>query len=225
MHWALRFSGKGIWFGGLLLVALCSFPQPAHADDYEFVGDLTLLPYYGVHPTVQSETPGLLDVYAESLSGSFGNAVNWSVGAYPYIYSPGGNGVSAIMFSPTAPGPGDSVGIGGVPEGLLTPTEGPSSSAGPNEPIYGYYSSGGPGGFAGYTGYSFDVSGVGGTIANLTVGGPGTLELSSLDVTTSASFTSDGGVPVLNWDPSIPNIFGSFLFNGFSASAQEVTGG
>ena len=124
------------------------------------------------------------------------------------------------QYSTTVPALG-IVGIGGVPEGTFTPLEGPIYNSGPNDPVYGYYNSGG---FAGYTNTSFNVSGVGGTFANFFVGGPGTLSLSGLTATDSASFVSTGGEDVIQWVPGVETS-GEFEATGYANSVETVSGG
>ncbi len=205
-------------------LALFSCGPIAHADNYGFLGSLALVPTYGGHPTPGQEILPEADSYTESLSGDWGTAANWQDSPYPYVYSPGGNGTSAIMYNSTLPGANDTVSIGGVPVGMFVPSEGPADNSDPNDPVYGYHSTG-AGGFAGYTGSAFNVTGAAGTIADLNVSGPGTLTLGGLTVTGTATFASQGGIPIFAWDASATYQDPVIFTGDFGPSVQTVTGG
>jgi hypothetical protein len=132
--------------------AALTISSAARADDFGFIGGTQTVHTYGAHPAQDclcGAGPG--DGYTYDLSGSFTSASNWDDNNQPY------NPVQGV-FAPSAPGANDTVTIGGLPAGFLSPLMGPSmtlcedtTSCLVTVPVYGNYDSG-PGGVAGYTG-------------------------------------------------------------------------
>jgi T5SS/PEP-CTERM-associated repeat protein len=193
------------------LISLAEAVRPARADTYGFFGATETLPGYGAHPTgMYSGTNGAPPVFAYNLSGSFTDASAWD--DYNEAYSP-----TTGLFAQQAPGAGDTVTIGGLPAGWETPTEGPATTDSSGDPVYGYY------GLteAGYDGGNgFQVGGASGTIANLGVGGPGTLTLGSLNVTDSTVIESVGAIPLIEFTAD-----GGFTTTGVVGSVLTVSSG
>jgi T5SS/PEP-CTERM-associated repeat protein len=199
-------------------MALGDALSSARADEFAFFGGTETLPGYGAYSSVDGSMP--LPVYEYDLNGSFVDASAWD--DYSAAYDP-----TSDLFAPRAPGAGDIVDIGGLPAGFETPIEGPAMSGGPNEQIYGYYGGGASvGGAAGYDGGNgFQISGVGGTIADLNVGGPGNMGLGDLTATNSATISAVGGIPLLEYIPGYPYATGAFTENGYAPAVLTVTGG
>jgi T5SS/PEP-CTERM-associated repeat protein len=193
-------------------------PAVGLAGSYGFLGGLTPEPSYGAHPApgFTNNGYGAPDGYAYDSMGSFGSASVWYNSPYPYVANP--TGTPQIFYSPSAPGPNDSVTIGGLPAGDFPLVAGPVNNSDPNNPIYGYY---GPlSGQLGYLGGAgFNVTGAGGVIANLTVAGPGSLQLTGLNVSTGSSISSIGGIPLYENGPN-----GGVFQNTFGPSALNITG-
>jgi T5SS/PEP-CTERM-associated repeat protein len=202
---------------GLVLLLMTFFVAApfAHADDYLFVGATQNISLSGSDLTLAAEY-GEYDGYSYNLAGSFTDSTTWDdaeQGYYPFDNE----------FATSAPGSGDSVFVMGQPSGDLALLEGPTTTTevgGNFDTIGGYYG-------IGYTGGNgFQLTNVGGTVANLSVSGPGTLTLSGLTVTGTTAISSIGGIGLLEYVPGQPlGTIGDLAVDGYAPSAMTVTGG
>jgi len=191
----------------------------ACADTYGFVGATVVVPTYGTHPAPGSAyLPGPSDGYTYNTSGSWTTAGNWGDGPYPGI-SNDSSGHGVLTLSPTMPGAGDTVFITGSPKGAGAPVMGPVETLPDGEVISGYY--GRSGGAHGFTGDGFQISNATGNIAVLSVTGVGNLQLAGLTATTSATFSSIGGLPIYTFADANLDL----SFNGYAPSVQTISGG
>ena len=199
----------------LSLITLCIGAPSAYADDYIFVGATQNISLSGSDLTLAAEY-GEYDGYSYNLAGSFTDSTTWDdaeEGYYPFDNE----------FSTHATGSGDSVYVMGQPLGDLALLEGPTTitEVGGNfDTIGGYYGDG-------YTGGNgFQLTNVGGTVANLSVSGPGTLTLTNLNVTGTTAVSSVGGIGLLEYVPGQPlGTIDDINADGYGASPMTITGG
>ncbi|WP_198033039.1 autotransporter domain-containing protein [Methylosinus sp. PW1] len=186
------------WTLGL---AAITFASPAFAADAPrnlfFYGRAQKVPAYTLHcPSGVGDGVFAPDTFILEQSGSFTD---------PTTFVPPQIGSGNDLFRPgqAAPSEGDNVFIAGRPKGQLASIKGPAIPVSPA----GCEISGSSGG---YSGDGFSVDNVSGTIANLSVGGPGLLTLDNLTVTGTATFAAignarldyyslDSGRPVVNF--------------------------
>jgi T5SS/PEP-CTERM-associated repeat protein len=201
----------------LLALSTLAAGRPVRADDFGFVGGTTILQGYGAHPVPNCFCgPGASNVWAFSQSGSWGDAQDWQQSGVPF--DPVQN-----LYAHRAPGAGDAVFISGVPAGYLPITMGPSQvGTSPLEPVYGYYNSVGQAGYTGSGGFS--ISGVSGTVAELTVSGTGNFTPGGLTVTDQTTFEAVGGEFIPVWDTSNTTTSGAILLNGHGGATLTVGG-
>jgi T5SS/PEP-CTERM-associated repeat protein len=166
-------------------------------------------------------------LYTYTLSGAFTDASLWGAegninGNTPYTQSHDFDyayGHVDGTFHTTAPGAGDNVYVLGIPDNYAQWVgNDDNQSSGGDFPMDGttagfYQGSGG-----------FNLTGVTGTVANMTVTGPGTLSLAGINVTGATTLSSIGGIPVVTgYGPS--DDYTLFKVDSYAPSAMTVAGG
>ncbi|HEY3811580.1 MAG TPA: autotransporter domain-containing protein [Caulobacteraceae bacterium] len=157
----------------LAVLACAAQAGPARATADFFLGHIQMVPLYGVHPTPDcfcGDGVGNTTIFDGTGDLFSGSSYNLTPG-YP------------------APGPNDSITVGGDPPVQINAVQGPNGSVGPDQPVFGYVVPGG------YQGNGMKVFGSG-TVGSLFVTGPGEVDPGTITVADNLILGATGNLAV-----------------------------